>query len=182
MSKILFLDIDGVVNSRATTNFRQLYPIDQYMAFMVGKIQLDTGCDVVLSSSWRNHPDGVVAVEKQIVKIIDVTPNLGGGLSVEDCGRGKEVQAWLDQHQEVTKHAILDDDSDFFKHQPLFKTTFTHGLTEEIAKRVTDYLNDVPFHDPWCCLMCRNKGMMCIFHQRMELDGYKPPKSFAGLL
>lgn len=38
------------------------------------------------------------------------------------------------------------------------------------------------FADPWCCLMCRTAGKICEFHTSMEADGYKPPKSFAGLL
>lgn len=134
--KVLFLDIDGVVNSRSTTDFRNnLYPIDPYMAFLVGKIQLDTGCDVVLSSSWRLHPDGVAAVEERVVKVIDKTPLIVKG------SRGDEINLWLKGHPEVTRHAILDDDSDFYDNQPLFKTTFEYGLTGEIARQVIDYLN-----------------------------------------
>lgn len=136
MSKILFLDIDGVVNSQSTTNFKDLYPLDPYMAFLVGRIQLNTDCQVVLSSSWRHHPDGVAVVEKRIVKLLDKTPHLGG----EAC-RGDEVKAWLAEHPEVTRYAILDDDSDFYPDQPLFKTTFKDGLTEDIAKKVTQHLN-----------------------------------------
>ncbi len=134
--KVLFLDIDGVVNKQENfnpANGRTLYPIDRYCAFLVGKIQLDTDCKVVLSSSWRHHPDGVAAVEKSIVPILDITPTLRGI-------RGDEVKAWLAKHPEVTKYAILDDDSDFHKDQPLFKTTFKEGLTEEIAKKVTEFL------------------------------------------
>jgi len=132
--KVLFLDIDGVVNSRSTTNFKELYPIDAYMAFLVGKIQLDTDCEVVLSSSWRNHPDGIAVVEKHIVRVFDTTPHKKGI-------RGDEVNAWLEKHPEVTRYAILDDDSDFYPEQNLFKTTFETGLTEDIAKQVTEYLN-----------------------------------------
>ena len=137
--KVLFLDIDGVVNSRATTSFRnKLYPVDPHMAFMVGKIQLDTGCEVVLSSSWRHHPDGIKAVEDSIVKVYDTTPMLDH-LGV----RGHEIQAWLDKHPEVTRYAILDDDSDMLPEQMpnFFKTTFQNGLLEDIAKAVTEHLN-----------------------------------------
>lgn len=131
--KVLFLDIDGVVNSRSTTDFKNnLWPVDNYMAFLVGKIQLDTGCLVVLSSSWRHHPDGVAAARK-IVAIEDVTPSLSGI-------RGDEINAWLSKYS-VERYAILDDDSDFYPDQPLFKTTFEHGLTKEIAEQVTKYLN-----------------------------------------
>lgn len=137
--KVLFLDIDGVVNSRATTSFRNnLYPIDPHMAFMVGKIQLDTDCKVVLSSSWRHHPDGIAAVEKSIVPVFDKTPMLDH-LGV----RGDEIKAWLDQHPEVERYAILDDDSDMLPEQMpnFFKTTFQNGLIEDIAKAVTAHLN-----------------------------------------
>lgn len=134
--KVLFLDIDGVLNSRSSTNFKNnLWPIDYYMAFMVGKIKLDTGCEVVLSSSWRLHPDGFRIVNDTIVELFDKTPSALGGF------RGEEIKSWLSDHPEVTKYAILDDDSDFYPDQPLFKTSFESGLTEDIAKSVTDYLN-----------------------------------------
>lgn len=140
--KVLFLDIDGVVNCKTTTQrHRGMIGIDPYLAFMVGKIQLDTDCKVVLSSSWRHWPEGVAEVERQVVKLLDKTPSLPGGLTVADCGRGKEVKAWLDEHPEVTRYAIIDDDSDFLPDQPLFKTSWSTGITEEIALKVTDYLN-----------------------------------------
>lgn len=135
--KVLFLDIDGVVNKQE--NFDRSknpgpYPLDSYCAFLVGRIQLQTGCEVVLSSSWRNHPDGVQNVSERVVKLLDKTPYLSGI-------RGDEVQAWLNKHPEVEKYAILDDDSDFHDHQPLFKTSFKEGLTDEIAQQVIDHLN-----------------------------------------
>ena len=136
MSKILFLDIDGVVNSKSTTDFRNnLWPVDPYKAFLVGKIQLDTDCKVVLSSSWRHHPDGIKSAN-MIVDILDKTPYL-------PATRGREIQKWLDDHPEVEKYAILDDDSDMLDSQKpnFFQTTFESGLTEEIAKKVTEHLN-----------------------------------------
>jgi hypothetical protein len=132
--KVLFLDIDGVCNSKATFTKRGDYlVIDPYMAFLVGKIQLDTGCEVVLSSSWRHMPDGIAEVEKQIVKLYDKT---GQGKT-----RGDEVEVWLQQHPKVTRHAILDDDDDFYPYQPLFLTKWETGLTDEIAAKVVAHLN-----------------------------------------
>lgn len=136
--KVLFLDIDGVVNNQTTAQrHRGFIGIDPYLAFLVGKIQLDTGCEVVLSSSWRLMPDSKEEVEKQVVKLYDVTPDLRG---VTD--RGCEINAWLDEHPEVTRYAILDDNTDFHKEHKLFKTSFMEGITPEIAKEVTDYLNE----------------------------------------
>lgn len=142
--KVLFLDIDGVVNSRDTTNFKKLWPLDQYMAFMVGQIVLGTGCEVVVSSSWRNHPKAIEVIQEAIVNVIGVTPNhsIREDENGRNVTRGSEVKAWLDVHPEVTKYAILDDDSDFYDDQPLFKTTFQSGLTEEIRDKVIEYLNE----------------------------------------
>lgn len=135
--KVLFLDIDGVVNCVTTAQrHRGAIGIDPHMAFRVGKIQLDTGCEVVLSSSWRLNENSREEVRQQVVKFIDITPDLLG-----KTDRGCEIIAWLDKHPEVTRHAILDDNSDFHKNQPLFKTSWDKGLTDEIAAEVTAYLN-----------------------------------------
>lgn len=144
--KILFLDIDGVLNSQNTTNFKQLWPVDMHMAFMVGKIILDTECEVVLSSAWRHHPDGMKEVEKVLAtKILDRTHGSWYDKETDHHStRGEEIQKWLDEHPEVVKYAILDDDSDMLDIQRpnFFKTTFLNGLTPEIAKAVTEHLKD----------------------------------------
>lgn len=139
MTKILFLDIDGVVNSVNNFNPKNttMYPLDRYCAFLVGRIQLQTGCKVVLSSSWRHNPEAVQEVSTNVVELFDITGD-------EGKYRGDEVQAWLDRHQEVTKYAILDDDMDFYVYQApnFFKTRFMEeGLTDEIAEAVIKHLN-----------------------------------------
>ena len=141
--KVLFLDIDGVVNSAETfTQHDSMWPLDKYMAFLVGKIVMQTGCKVVLSSSWRNHPDGVQEVEKRIVPVMDKTCR---SWYVRETGhhslRGGEIQKWIDSHPEVTRYCILDDDSDMLPHQKHFKTSWKVGLTDEISKQVIEYLN-----------------------------------------
>lgn len=136
--KVLFLDIDGVVNKRENFNPKNntIYPLDRYCAFLVGRIQLQTGCKVVLSSSWRFDPQAVQEVSKNVIELLDQTP-------ISDKYRGDEVQAWLDDHPEVDKYAILDDDMDFYVHQApnFFKTRFEDGLTDEIAEAVIRHLN-----------------------------------------
>lgn len=136
--KVLFLDIDGVVNKRDNYDRSKNmgpYPIDSYCAFLVGRITLSTGCKVVLSSSWRHHPEGVQNVSQRVVELLDKT-------GTEGKYRGDEVQAWLDRHPEVDKYAILDDDMDFYVYQApnYFKTRFEDGLTDEIAEAVINHL------------------------------------------
>lgn len=151
--KVLFLDIDGVVNKQE--NFKHSksttpYPIDSYCAFLVGRIQIATDCEVVLSSSWRNYPDAVQIVTDTVVPVLDKTKNISKKLDTPISARGREwdysirgdeVNEWLSRNPQVTHHAILDDDSDFYDDQPLFKTTFKEGLTDEIAQKVIEHLN-----------------------------------------
>ena len=135
--KILFLDCDGVINNQDTfSKYKDAdFPIDKYMAFLVGKIKLDTDCEVVLSSSWRHSPGAVEFINKRIVPIFDITP--------EGETRGDEINEWLEDHPDVEKYAIIDDDDDMLDDQMenFFETDFETGLTKEIADAVIKHLN-----------------------------------------
>lgn len=144
--KVLFLDIDGVVNTQDT--FRKYpkahFPIDPYCAFLVGKIQLETDCVVVLSSSWRHHEDSVKFVNDRVVPVHDTTGSCCAGI------RGVEIYTWIKKNipykmrDTSFKYAILDDDSDMLLWQKdhFFKTSWTDGgLTYEIARKVIAHLN-----------------------------------------
>lgn len=135
--KILFLDIDGVVNCKTTNQrHRGFIGIDPYLAFLIGKIVLDTECKVVLSSSWRKSPDGIEEVQSQVTQIFDTTGVCCSGI------RGVEIYNWLQKHKEVTKYAILDDEGDMLLWQKdnFFQTSWETGITPEIAQKVTDHL------------------------------------------
>ena len=141
--KVLFLDIDGVVNSEEFFEKRSkgLHPtdIDNYMALLVNRIVEAAKCKVVLSSSWRGYAPGEAEIERMIgVKIHDRTPR-----STESMARGKEIKEWLDEHPEVDRYAIVDDDNDMLPEQlhNFFQTDWKVGLTDEIAKNITDHLN-----------------------------------------
>lgn len=147
-SKVLFLDIDGVANCATThARFRGFIGIDPYMAFMIGKIVLDTDCKLVLSSSWRCfHDDGVLEISKQISFIDDVTPSPWYDKERQHTStRGEEIQAWLDVHPEVTTYAIVDDDSSMLETQlpNYFQTRWSTGITPQIAEAITEHLRRV---------------------------------------
>lgn len=140
--KVLFLDIDGVCNSRkfAEAGNSLWNNTDPQAVELVRKIIEATKCVVVLSSTWRMYPDSRKAVRQQVCSYIDCTKDLQAGAKRGWVDRGVEVQEWLDRHPEVTQYAILDDESDFLPNQWLFKTSFEHGITEEIAQAVIDHL------------------------------------------
>lgn len=155
--KILFLDIDGVLNSRAydrTRNWNEQTDIDETRLPFVKRIIDETGAKIVLSSTWREHWDKTnekcdedgVYINKTFAKygleIYDKTPDLG-----LKSDRPDEIKAWLETVQEkIEKFAIIDDYSygwgslsDYFvKTNPHFGL----GLEEEHVIKAIAILND----------------------------------------
>lgn len=134
--KVVFLDIDGVLNSEEyalSLGKGGMLGINPEAVKILDRILEATGAKLVISSSWRGSSDLLADIRSNVGEYIGITPRLSGI-------RGSEVKAWLDDNP-VDRYAILDDDSDFYKYQPLFKTTWKKGLTNEIADKVIEYLN-----------------------------------------
>jgi len=152
MSKILFLDMDGVMNNARTTGAAdKFFPVEPYAVLLLDRIIQATGCEIVLSSSWRHMPDWRDVLEKAIpsLKILDRTPRYSSSskykIDESDLCRGHNIQDWLDKHLEVERYAILDDAADMLKDQlpNFFKTSFETGLTDEIALKIINHLNNL---------------------------------------
>jgi hypothetical protein len=130
--KIIFLDIDGVLNHEVFYKERYEkrkesitidYPyseIDPKCVSNLNDLCEETFAKVVISSTWRHSGIDYCkdALEFHGFKgeIIDITPNLRG----EDCLRGNEILKWTKDNEELigeryynfTNYVILDDDSD----------------------------------------------------------------------
>jgi hypothetical protein len=115
IEKVVFLDIDGVLNSLRTALLTNGFPHDfsersmkQFDSFAIQLIQRlcsETGASVVLSSSWRILFKVHEVANGLNLPIIDRTPNF-------NAIRGKEIKAWLEKHPGVTHYVIIDDNSD----------------------------------------------------------------------
>lgn len=132
---IIFLDIDGVVNTLQINT--QPYPSDRgnisregfyfdmcditddrvsnIQAIMwLNKLCKDTGAKIVISSTWRLFQRGEYSVEKCLrnsglleeIEIIGATPYFPGE------HRGMEIQKWIDDNNFTGEFVILDDDKD----------------------------------------------------------------------
>ena len=118
--KVIFLDLDGVLNSRAydrKRNWDELTAIDETRLPILKSIVEATGAKIVFSSTWRVHwnkdlkecdGDGVYIVEtfaKFGLEIYDKTPDLG--LYAE---RRDEIKSWLEgAGEEIESFVIIDD-------------------------------------------------------------------------
>lgn len=161
MNKIIFLDIDGVLNSQKSIAANHEYDkllgrvyngsindigtykmneIDMDKFFMLRDICNLTGAKIVISSCWGrlwNYP----LIEEKLVSlglpIVGVTPFIDGHR------RGDEIRKYLEEN-EVDDFVILDDERfpDFYELENyLIKTSFyDDGLTEEIASDVVRVL------------------------------------------
>jgi hypothetical protein len=134
--KVIFLDIDGVLNCDKTRNPRKLpYIVDKKLLRRFQKLLENTGAKVVLSSTWRVDPIGVYAAKYWGIPFIDVCPDR------PKSPRGNEITSWLKDHPKVSRFAVIDDEDDELDDLPLFQPSSASGLTPEIAKGVEKYLN-----------------------------------------
>jgi HAD domain in Swiss Army Knife RNA repair proteins len=133
--KAIFLDIDGVLNSEETHNPRRFpYFVDGRLLDRFTELVRNTGAAVVLSSTWRVDPIGLLAAKYYQVLFDDVCPDLPG------APRCEEVITWLRQHPEVTRYVVLDDDDDCLDELPLFQPASRTGLTSDISKGIEEFL------------------------------------------
>lgn len=142
--KAIFLDIDGVLNSAKwfrdnadNPNIKPYREMDPQLVGRFNRIIKETGAKIVLSSAWRCHDNWHENMIKNGItdNFIDRTGNGHDGI------RGMQIREWAMKHEELLRYAIIDDDSDMLWGQPLFKTDWETGLTEEIADQVIEYLN-----------------------------------------
>lgn len=155
--KVLFLDIDGVLNSIAwyearsvklfeppTLMERHLHELDPHACELLHRFCATTGVVVVVSSTWRKIvPLPQIATllsratpkfeGREELRIIGATPDLGKH-------RGFEINAWL-KSCPVESFAIVDDDSDMAMHKGrLIQTKHETGLTQEHLPMLAEML------------------------------------------
>lgn len=135
--KILFLDCDGVLNTKYATT---LLSLSKPKLKLLRQIIADTGCKLVLSSTWRLHEDAKAKLARAGLEFYGMTPRWHEveELSPHEVKRGHEIQWWLDRHPEVERYCIVDDDSDMLDSQLRYfvQTEMEYGLTKGLAYRI----------------------------------------------
>jgi hypothetical protein len=134
--KVIFLDIDGVLNCKKTANPRKLpYVVDRRLLARFKRLLDRTGAKVVLSSTWRYDPAGLFSAKRWGIPFIGVTPDM------PKRPRRDEIRAWLQKHPKVTRFAVIDDKDDELDELPLFQPSAATGLTDRIVRGVVRYLD-----------------------------------------
>lgn len=145
--RVLFVDFDGVLNSDHTPvpSGAALWSAEQLDPALVRRLELLVAAaraSIVVSSSWRlMHPPEALAGMLRMLGFsgifAGVTPALYRTPQGEFMTRGHEVRAWLLEHPEVERYAILDDAEQFLPEQEPFlvRTDASRGLSESDAAR-----------------------------------------------
>lgn len=109
---VVFLDVDGVLNTRTTVQHtpRGFTGIDDARVRILAKaIEKYGGGDLVLTSDWKRlsktNDDYIYLVsklEKQGLTITSHAPDV-------NYARGAGVAKYLEQHPEIEEYVVLDD-------------------------------------------------------------------------
>ena len=152
---VLFLDVDGVLNCPATWKLkdgqRGTFRICPDRVKLFDTVLEQTDCRIVMSSTWRKFDDHMDYLKRRVPNLKDRlhkdwrTVELPCRFS-EYVPRGREINEWLSRHPEVTRWAIVDDDSDMLPDQQtrFVNTSWQEGLTESHAKLLIELLIDKP--------------------------------------
>lgn len=165
MRKVIFLDIDGVLNTgRWHAQMGGNIPRDKYgytfdpnAVANLRKILDETGAEIVISSSWKSF--GLFELEEMWQdralpgKLIGITPNsvsdemlLNADLDHMELFsiRGMEIKEWLTKYGKHVSHYVIIDDMDNMlqEQRPYFVWIDPEvGITEGNAAQAIMILN-----------------------------------------
>ena len=161
--RIIFLDIDGVLNCKRTPNPRKLpYIVDPALLDRFKRLLHQTGAAVVLSSTWRYDPAGLFSAKHWGITFIDVIPDM------PDQPRRDEIVAWLKTRSDVSRFAVLDDEDDELDQLPLFQPSASTGISQKIVDGLAAYLLGTTDKDMRC-----NRLERLFQNLQAKLEGHK---------
>lgn len=146
MERIIFLDVDGVLNNGSWAMEMYDKGIRTYRDDILYEPALErlkrivdaTDAQIVVSSSWRQIPTAYKHLQEWLemygMKVADITSYVGG------C-RGDDITAWFNRNPGEWSYVILDDEDDMDGHMDhLVQTDFDVGLIDEDCERAISLL------------------------------------------
>ena len=171
MKKVIFLDIDGVLNSSRTL-YEDISLEDDLISNLKEPVD-KTGAKIILSSSWRLSTEAVATLMDRLDKFgLAISGMTCDGVDLDwlekyefdatkkyldtkfdwdenrqikiTHDRGAEIFKWLHDHDDCA-YVILDDEIEdikpYFNESVIVKTSYKTGLTKEDVKKTIQILN-----------------------------------------
>lgn len=151
--KVIFLDVDGVLNSKdwlENNRVKTENSVNPGKVKLLAEIVKNTNTTVVLSSTWRYIPEHpmfsylVDTLGQNRIKIHSFTPKLDGD-------RPKEIKEWIEKQTEEVQFISIEDDfseEDYRKYgieDRLVKTSYYGeygGLQRNHVEQAIQLLNE----------------------------------------
>lgn len=138
---IIFLDIDGVLNSKRKlietyNNYKKPfsgynYPFDEICMNYLKKIVELTDSKIVITSTWRRDSEGRKKIES-VLEEYELKSYLLGYTPILNKKRGIEISTYLNSLEYSPKFIIFDDNSDMENLiEYLIKVNSNVGLNED---------------------------------------------------
>ena len=163
--KIIFLDIDGVLNTkwwytqmdRNTPRDKYGYAFDPKAVANLRRVVEETGAGIVISSSWKcmglSQMEDMWDERNLPGKVVGITPNSVSDELLVDTDidsmelfhiRGEEIKEWLIKHGKHVSHYVIIDDMDNMlpeQQSHFVQTNPEVGITEDDANKAIVILN-----------------------------------------
>lgn len=141
--KVIFLDIDGVLNRRGWMVKKTPWLEDSKLK-LISNLCKETGAKIVLATNWREtwfepmfYDNETTAIytghklfDENEIEVIGITDRIGS--------RGDEIKKYLLNHPEITNYVSIDDSivevDNFVQTEPEI------GLTEEDCRKAASFL------------------------------------------
>lgn len=171
MKKVIFLDVDGVLNSSRTL-YEDISLEDDLISNLKELVD-KTGAKIILSSSWRLSTEAIATLMDKLDKFgLAISGMTCDGVDLDwlekyefdttkkyldtkfdydenkqikiTHDRGAEIFKWLHDHDDCA-YVILDDEIEdikpYFNELVIVKTSYKTGLTKEDVKKAIQILN-----------------------------------------
>ncbi|MCI6692399.1 HAD domain-containing protein [Clostridium sp. SGI.024] len=158
--KVIFLDIDGVLNSEKFLNNNKGQVVDRERVSILKSIVDKTGAVIVMSSGWRLWFDDNMLPQdgysKELYEVLcEFNINLFGktlDFSTEEIRsrktfshvKAKEITAWLNDNKSIEKYVVIDDldlkNKEINNH--LVRVNGEIGITEEDGQIIINMINE----------------------------------------
>jgi hypothetical protein len=136
--KILFLDIDGVLNSKLY--YKYIYKpengwsrFDPYCVVLIKRLIEEFSLRIVITSTWRNGIVDRLMKELEENELVYHLHQDWHTPIIRPASRGQEIKLWLDDHPEATEYLIIDDNENLLEYQldRFVKTDNYAGMAQE---------------------------------------------------
>lgn len=135
---IIFLDVDGVLNSETyyqtvDRSEKDWARFDPKVIELIKKLVGEFSAKIVITSTWRFGAVELLKNELRKSGLIKYLHNDWKTPQLYPPHRGKEIQSWLTEHPEIVEYVILDDDNSILEEQNsrFVKTELKSGLLEK---------------------------------------------------